>query len=559
MKRILFAICRKDFAVHFSNRSGSIQAPNRPFSPMSRILLSSVALAALVALSTIAAGASLGTTTNGGAIITIDGVAAGRVLEWEGGDPRASVVTGPASTDGTATKQPGAPVCAPLVVKCALPPAGPLQDLLAEFCSNKAPRRTIVLTDYDAVGNATGATAFDGAMLDEVHLPALDASNTAPANATFVFTVEQSHDTKPFTATPVSSARATSSMFRLAVDGLDGKGVTRIEPIIVRRGGTSADTAGTSRDYASTSGAVEYSNLSVTLTRASSATWRTWFNDFVINGKSGDEDEKSGALEFLSKDMKQVVFALRFQNMGILRVSRVAVAEGAPELVQAELYFEKLSFGTESTSGDSDPSSQPGTDGTQEDKSGLDGGEETSSDEITGVGEKSLRTLSDAPTTDASGTPTVSVGDRLTLGDVPGSDSASTQTSAGTLADTTSIATTTTTNPADQGTRDPAEFPRVEGLTRVSYTGYFQPTYTQEEASYTTADDIFAVARRVDDAARSAGWSLAQMSEGNSSNGRSVSQRWTRPQAEAWVTFLQPQDGPTQVKVSTTLQKPPAD
>jgi hypothetical protein len=255
--------------------------------------------------------------------------------------------------------------------------------------------------------------------------------------------------------------------------------------------------------------------------------------------------------------MKQVVFALRFQNLGILRVSRVTVAAGAPELVEAELYFEKLSTGAATASSDSDSTTQEGTDGTQQNKSGLEEGEETPSDEITPVGDGSTPMMSADSTADASGTPTVSVGDRFTSGDATVSDSTSTPTSAGTLAGSTSIATATTTNPADQGTRDPAEFPRVEGLTRVSYTGYFQPTYTQEEAGYTTAEDIFAVARRVDEAARGADWTLAQMSENNSSNGRSVSQRWTRPQTEAWVNFLQPQDGPTQVKVSITLKKLP--
>lgn len=489
--------------------------------------------------------------------IAIDGVPAGAIVSWEGGDLRASVVPGPTGSDGTATKQPGTAVCAPLVVQLAFPPADPLRILLGELCSNKASRKKLFITDRDAAGNATGATEFDGALLSEVRLPALDAASTTLATATFVFTVEQSREIAPPAAPAASSTRAASSSFRLVVDGLDTTGVARIESISIS-GGVSTSTVGSARDYTATPVAAGFSNLAVSITRAKSGTWRAWFDDFVVNGKSSDGNEKSGALEFLTRDTKQVVFALSFQDMGILRVSRVHVPEGAPELVQAELYFEKLSTDTASISGDSDLFTQEGTDGTQQDKSGLGGNEETTTDEISGVREKSPAMLSETSTADASGTTNVSVSDRFTSGDATVSDSTSSPTRAGTVVGTTSTGVTNT-NPADQGSRDPAGFPRVAGLTRIDFSGQYHETSTLEEAHYTTQDKIYDLLARVDTAAKAEGWTLVHFAEGYSQGERWVTEQWKKNNSGLALSINQPDTGITRYWIRVTTQIPGAN
>jgi hypothetical protein len=327
---------------------------------------------------------------------------------------------------------------------------------------------------------------------------------------------------------------------------------------------------GSARDYTATPVAAGFSNLAVTLTRAKSGTWRAWFDDFVVNGKSSDANEKSGAIEFLSKDMKTVVFALRFQNMGILRVSRVPVAEGALELVQAELYFEKLSTGPQTAGGTqqstsaTNESEETTADGTSSVEENVDKIATTEGEAIQPVEAVVMQApppapatgmLSAATTADTSGTTNVSVSDRFTSGDATVSDSTSTATRAGTVVGTTSTAVTNT-NPADQGSRDPAGFPRVEGFVRVNFSGSYQSTYTQEQASYTSPEGIYVLVARVEAAAVGMGWKLSNFSESESSNGKSVSQQWTRPGGQTNVSYLQPPGGETKVTLSVQFQKP---
>jgi hypothetical protein len=473
--------------------------------------------------------------------IAIDGMHAGAIVSWEGGDLRASVVPGPTSTDGTATKQPGAAVYAPLVVQCAFLPTEPMRAWLVELCSNQTPRKKIVLTDYDGNGNATGATEFDGAMLVEVRLPAMDATSTASGDATFVFVVERSRQMALAPANASSTARTSGANFRLTLKDLDGSGVSRIESITIGRGAASTETVGATRDYTSTTGRIGYSNLTVTLLRAKSATWRAWFDDFVVNGNGSDTNEKSGALEFLSADLKQVVFALNIEHIGILRLSRVNVAAGAPGLDQAELYFEKISTGPSDESTADSETVQPleavlmQTDSLQM---------------ATGM-------LSDA-TTSTSGTTTVSVGDRFTSGDATVSDSTTAPTRAGTVVGTTSTAVTNT-NPADQGSRDPAGFPRVEGLTRVDFSGQYHTTSTSEESHYTTPDKIYELLARIDAAAKGAGWTLAHFGEGYSQGEKWVAEQWKKDDSNVALSIYQPDTGITRYWIRVTTQIPEAN
>lgn len=329
---------------------------------------------------------------------------------------------------------------------------------------------------------------------------------------------------------------------------------------------------GESRISISTPAGVEFSNLTANLLRAKAETWRACFTDFVINGNSGDGNERSGTLEFFAGDMKQVAFALRFEHMGILRLSRVNVAAGAQEAVQAELYFEEISIGPASTATSaSDSSSESESGDTQDGTSDTAEGKDPGSDESTADNETvqpleavlmqtdSLQMAtgmsSDAPTTDTSGTTIVSVSDRFTAGDATVSDSTTTATRAGTVVGTTSTAVTNT-NPADQGSRDPAGFPRVAGLTRLDFSGQYHTTSTSEESHYTTTDKIYDLLARIDSAAKAAGWTLANFGEGYSQGEKWVTEQWKKDNSGVALEIAQPDTGITRYWIRVTTQIP---
>jgi hypothetical protein len=58
----------------------------------------------------------------------------------------------------------------------------------------------------------------------------------------------------------------------------------------------------------------------VTLPEEAAGDFQKWFDGFVIQGNSGQENEKGGTLEYLTPDLKAVLFKLTFKNLGIFKV-----------------------------------------------------------------------------------------------------------------------------------------------------------------------------------------------------------------------------------------------
>ena len=119
--------------------------------------------------------------------------------------------------------------------------------------------------------------------------------------------------------------------------------MSKIEPIVVSAK-VVEDPVGEMRNPARNPGATTFSNLVVTLPEASAGAFTKWHDDFVLKGNSGQAKEKRGSLEFLSPDMKEVLFTLNFEGLGIFRLAPEPV-EAAPDgqrRVQASFYFEKL-------------------------------------------------------------------------------------------------------------------------------------------------------------------------------------------------------------------------
>ena len=89
---------------------------------------------------------------------------------------------------------------------------------------------------------------------------------------------------------------------------------------------------------------METPNLRITLAESSAQTWTTWFDDFVVKGQSGDENEKSGKLSFLTPDRKSTLAEVSFFNLGIFRLEPEPQPVDAQKIarIRAELYCERM-------------------------------------------------------------------------------------------------------------------------------------------------------------------------------------------------------------------------
>ena len=95
----------------------------------------------------------------------------------------------------------------------------------------------------------------------------------------------------------------------------------------------------------------------------SAESWQKWADDFMVNGKNRQGDEKSGAITLLGADMRTVVARIKLRNVGICRFSRLkAVASSeAAAMTVGELYVEQMEL--EGSGGAASDSGKPAATG----------------------------------------------------------------------------------------------------------------------------------------------------------------------------------------------------
>jgi hypothetical protein len=180
---------------------------------------------------------------------------------------------------------------------------------------------------------------FTQAELSRVTIPLLDASSTAPASLRVMITpqsVTQGALTVKILSTLTSRLRTapwTSADFRFTMGNLETRRTSRIESFTI----TPA-----------AAGQPGISNVLVTVSvdAASPATnWLAWYDDFVVKGNSGDNNEKSFTLE-LGGNINaggQAQLILKGYGVGIVALRALPAPAGSNvQLLQAELYVERM-------------------------------------------------------------------------------------------------------------------------------------------------------------------------------------------------------------------------
>jgi hypothetical protein len=181
----------------------------------------------------------------------------------------------------------------------------------------------------DVNGRPQAKREFVKAILVETTVPMLDGASNSTADFTVYFAPERTSDVTPPTTLPPSGsptpgdAAFMSSNFRLSIVGLDCTRVSKIDSFSVKQ------TPGT--------GLAEFPNLRIELSNVSAATWRTWFQSFLIDSSAANE--KTGSLSFLNANLTTVLATINFFNLGIYRLEN---SPADPNRVVAELYCERM-------------------------------------------------------------------------------------------------------------------------------------------------------------------------------------------------------------------------
>src|SRR6266496_3467281 len=238
--------------------------------------------------------------------LDLGGVKCGILKSVDGGGVLAEVIAELIGPTYFAKKHIGQPKYEDFTLEIGFTMGKAVYDWIAASWQMKYQRKngSIVASDYNL--NTTSQQDFFNALLTETTIPTCDGSAKAPAYLTLKIAPEYTRYAKASAKSTSESGKTPQKMwlpsnFRLEIDGLDCSKVSKIDAFTVKVT-IVQDEIGDARDYAKEPGRLDFPNLKITLSDATSTTWRDWFDDFVIKGNNTDDKEKKGRLVFLSPD-----------------------------------------------------------------------------------------------------------------------------------------------------------------------------------------------------------------------------------------------------------------
>jgi len=193
---------------------------------------------------------------------------------------------------------------------------------------------------------------FRDAHIEEITVPALDASNKEAAYFTIKFTPEEityaaGDDADLKGQMNVKQKKWLCSNFRFRLTGLEDAcaRVTKVDSFTIKQGVTE-DACGEFRINTKHPTKLEIPNLKVTFSAADIKPWAEWFDNFVIKGNNGQEQEKQGTIELLDPSTKETLGTVNLTQVGFFSLNSEALEANGDGISRwvAELYVEQMGF-----------------------------------------------------------------------------------------------------------------------------------------------------------------------------------------------------------------------
>ena len=288
--------------------------------------------------------------TAGKYALEVGGIAAGWIQKFSGGSATAEVVTEKLGIDHLARKHLAGVKYEDIVLEVGTGMSKGFYEWIKAAWDGKTVRKdgAVIVADHDF--KEQSRKTFYHALITETMLPALDAASKDAAKMTVKLTPESVRTTTGSgkqTSTSGGNAQAQKkwlpSNFKLDIPGLDCTRVNKIGELVVKQK-VVENPVGELRDYEKEPAHAEFGNVVVTMAESYADTWYKWFEEFVVKGNCGQDQEKNGSLTYLTPDLKTELFRVTFSNLGIFKLNEEHAEAGSEGIrrVKAELYVEKM-------------------------------------------------------------------------------------------------------------------------------------------------------------------------------------------------------------------------
>jgi phage tail-like protein len=288
--------------------------------------------------------------------IELDGIMAGWLWSAEGGHATLDVVVEKLGADHLQKKHLAGVKYEDLTVTCGTGMSKGFYTWIQDSFDHKYSRKNgaVMAADYNYKEHSR--LTFTNALITEIGMPALDAASKDAAKMTIKFSPEYTRQTTTtggpslagkFPIKADIQKKWLPANFRLRIDGLEDacKRVNKIEALVVKQK-VVEHAVGEERDYQKEPAVVEVPNLVITFPESHSKDFYAWHESFVIKGQNGEDQEKGGSLEYLTPDLKTVLYTLNFHHLGIFKLTPEKVESGSEQIrrLKAEMYCEDIKF-----------------------------------------------------------------------------------------------------------------------------------------------------------------------------------------------------------------------
>ena len=278
--------------------------------------------------------------------IFLDGEMAGWLQSVEGGQAAGDAIAGRLGQYPVETKHIAGVKYEDITLTCGTGMSPHFYEWITATTNSQYLRKSGQIVTCDENFKPMSALDFSNAIMTEVGFPALDAASKDAAKMTIKMRPEWTRiNARPGgSVSGMTNTKAQKKWlpanFRLQIAGLDCTRVNKIEAITVKQKVVESPV-GASRGYQKESANVEVSKLVFTLPDVQA---ESFYKEAV--GKRGPGNRKTGQLDYLSEDMRESLFTLKFTELVAVSLTPDKTGAGNETIrrVKVEMYSERMQF-----------------------------------------------------------------------------------------------------------------------------------------------------------------------------------------------------------------------
>ena len=285
--------------------------------------------------------------------LSFDNAQAGGILgSVEGGAIKADPVKQPLGGHARKIMSITNPTFDPIKVQAGMAMSQHFWSWIEESWKGNLQRRSGAIMHLDLDANIVHTMNFYEALITETGIPAADPNAKEPGFMTVTFHPERiEHDLKTSSkwSSPydkMTQSRFMPSNFRLTLDGLGKIPASKVEAMVVKQPVKPIPTGPNTHPYLEPVG-FELPDLVFTVPIGDAEKLFQWHDEFIIKGKNGADNEKTGSLVFLDTTLREELLTISFEGVGIksLVVSKSQpIGSTEPQTVRVECYMEAIAL-----------------------------------------------------------------------------------------------------------------------------------------------------------------------------------------------------------------------